>query len=254
MKTLYLTLFATTLALVPPAQAQRGTLTFPPTPKPKPEPPPRVWVAPDYQPQQPPLVVSQAPYLYDRKPPTGVPFLVPPDQAQEIVNRFKQSYGKLGSPRFAFCVNRQESTGINPSAAQTKGPALDPQTIQDVERLFARPFQAAGAAVADAKAVSDVIGNKPLDEFIASANSPQARKNRDALAKIADAVVEIVISSKNISAPDGQGGSVPDIQATAIRLSDSHVFGQTSATASNRLDVRDISEGTALLLMRALAR
>ena len=91
----------------------------------------------------------------------------------------------------------------------------------------------------------------------------QARKDREALAKVADVVLEILVSSREIIVPEVSGNrsySVPDIQATAIRLEDSRILGQ--ATASDILgqdrfagrvvrnyDVREITEATALALM-----
>jgi hypothetical protein len=50
--------------------------------------------------------------------------------------------------------------------------------------------------------------------------------------------------------------SVPDIQATAIRLSDSKILGQAASsditgrgTSAGQYDVREVAEATALALM-----
>jgi hypothetical protein len=133
--------------------------------------------------------------------------------------------------------------------------------VRDVERLFGRPLRDAGAALADQKVAAELIADKPLDEFIGSSDTPQSRKDREALGKIADAVIEILISSKNITVPtiaSSQTIAVPDIQATAIRLKDSRILGQASssdvtsrvpASSLGNFDVRDITEATALALM-----
>ena len=91
----------------------------------------------------------------------------------------------------------------------------------------------------------------------------QARKDREALSKIADVVVEVLISSKNIQVVEISGDkvySVPDIQATAMRLKDSQIIGQAASSDivgkerhvgyyARNFDVREISEATALALM-----
>ena len=137
----------------------------------------------------------------------------------------------------------------------------DKQTVRDVERLFGRPLRSAGASLADQRVASQLIADRPLDEFIGTTDTPQARKDREALGKVADAVIEILISSKSISVPMISGDqtvSIPDIQATAISLKDSKVLGQASssdvttrvpASSLAGFDVREIAEATALALM-----
>ncbi len=261
MKTLHLTLLAIGVALVPQAQAQKGTLVFPAPPAAKPEPPPRVWVAPGHEHQPEPTPLLEGPkYAYNRKPAAGAAYFIAPDEAQKIINRFKKH--KAGSLRYVIYVNRQESSGAIAAPGSSKTP-IDAQTAQEVESLFGRPFQAAGAVVADPQAAAQLIGDKQLAELTTS-TSPQTRKVRDALAKMADAVIEIVISSKVVGQSSGTSPatSAPDLQATAIRLIDSRVLGQaassdvTSTTPPatlSALDARDLSEPTALALMRSMA-
>jgi hypothetical protein len=93
--------------------------------------------------------------------------------------------------------------------------------------------------------------------------SDQAAKDRDALKNVADVAVEILISSRNLTVPEIAGDatySVPDIQATAIRLKDAAILGQATASdiigkglqagrVMRQFDVRDITEATALVLM-----
>lgn len=142
----------------------------------------------------------------------------------------------------------------------------DKQTVRDVERLFGRPFRAAGAQLADQRVAASLLADKPFDHFTASGNE-QARKDREALAKVADVVIEVLISSREVLLPKVSGDQttvVPDIQATAIRLSDSAIIGQASSRdvlgkdrdagrIINRFDVHDIAEATALALMEDMA-
>jgi hypothetical protein len=282
------------LAVVPAAYAQRGTMEFPKHPNTNP-PPPRVYVV---EPPPPPLsAMSSQPtkpaYVYDQKPLAARPELVSPEQAQTIINRFKDAYPKLGSPRLLIYVNRElvdEQSGMklihrteaiesarssNPAGSTLKStetneyradgkpqPTLaDKQTVRDIERLFGRPLRDAGASLADQKVAAELIADKPLDEFIGSTDTPQSRKDREALGKIADAVIEVLISSKTVRVPTITGSqtiTIPDIQATAIRLKDSRILGQASSTdvtarvpaaSLGNFDVRDVTEATALALM-----
>ena len=137
----------------------------------------------------------------------------------------------------------------------------DRQTVREVERLFGRTFRAAGAVLADQKVAADLIADKPLSNL--AGTSDQAAKDRAALAQVADVVVEILLSSRAITVPAVSGDqslTVPDIQATAIRLKDSAILGQAAASdvlgkdrdagnLARTFDVRDITEATALALM-----
>lgn len=153
----------------------------------------------------------------------------------------------------------QENTYRNTEKA---GATLaDRQTVRDVERLFCRPLRMAGASIADQRVATQLLAGRPLERL--QTDAEQARKDREALGKIADVAVEVLISSRNITVPEVSGDktyAVPDIQATAIRLRDSQILGQ--ATASDiigkdqyagrivrNFDVREISEATALALM-----
>lgn len=141
----------------------------------------------------------------------------------------------------------------------------DRQTTRDVERLFGRPFRAAGAQLADQGIASSLIADKPFDHFTAS-GSDQARKDREALGKVADVVIEVLISSREVLLPrisEDRVFTVPDIQATAIRLSDSAILGQASSRdilrerepgrVIYRFNVQEIAEATALALMDDMA-
>jgi hypothetical protein len=149
--------------------------------------------------------------------------------------------------------------------SSTERPAstlADQQTVRDVERLLGRPFRYAGATLADQKVATALLADKPLDHFTAPTDDA-ARKDREALTKIADVVIEVLISSRSMNVAEVSGDktvAVPDIQATAIRLSDSAIIGQASASdilgkneQASRIarlhDVRDITEATALALM-----
>jgi hypothetical protein len=140
-------------------------------------------------------------------------------------------------------------------------PLADRQTVRDVERLFGRPLRSAGATLAD-QATAVALGGDQAPGRLA-ATSDEARQNREALQKVADVVIEVLISSRPLTVAEVSGDrtvNVPDIQATAIRLKDAAVLGQASATdvlgrnqqaarLARTFDVNDIAEATALALM-----
>lgn len=167
-------------------------------------------------------------------------------------------------------VTRKSSTAKTEnrySTADRKQTLADRQTVRDVERLFGRPLRAAGAALADQEIATQLIANRPIKEMAANTEGEQARKDREALSKIADVVIEVLISSRNVAVPEVSGDKVytaPDIQATAIRLSDSKIIGQAASRdvigkdryagrALRSFDVQEIAEATALALMEDIA-
>jgi hypothetical protein len=271
MKTMKLLSVAAALAILPAAHAQKGTLPFPVPPPTNRSSPPPLYIA---DPPPPPLSEFEKqskpaqpapPYVYGQKPAEGRQPLVTAEQARTIITRFKAAYPKLGSPRLLIYVNResadtQAQAGMKPSHRAEPIPA-DKQTARDVEQLFGRPFRAGGAVLADQAAAAQLMADKPLDDFIGTTDTPQARKNREALGRLADAVVEILVSSKTVAVPAASGAqtvSVPDIQATVIGLKDARILGQSSsadltsripASSLAQYDVRELSEATALALM-----
>ena len=144
----------------------------------------------------------------------------------------------------------------------------DRQTVRDVERLFGRPLRIAGAQLADQRVVASLITDRSLEDVLGSAGTEAARKDREALGRVADVVVEVLISTRELTIPAYSGSetrTAPDIQATAIRLSDGAIIGQASATdvlgrdryagpIMRQFDVRDIAEATALALMDDISR
>jgi hypothetical protein len=236
--------------------------------------------------------------VYDQKPVTSRPVLMPPEQADSIIKQFKAAYPKLGNPRLLIYVNRElvdeksglklihreerietgRASGTN-AGSTVKGttqnsyradgkpqPTLaDKQTVRDVERLFGRPLRSAGATLVDQRVAAQLLADRPIDEFIGSTDTPQARKDREALGKIADAVIEILISSKEVTVPVISGTqtvSVPDIQVTAISLKDSKILGQASSAdvllhvppaSQGNFSAGEVSEATALALMEDIA-
>jgi hypothetical protein len=145
---------------------------------------------------------------------------------------------------------------------KTAATLADRQTVREVERLFGRPFRYAGATLADQKIAASLIADKSIDHFVTPTNEA-ARKDREALAKVADVVIEVLVSSRNVTVVNVSGDSVvpaPDIQVTAVRLSDSAILGQASSSdilgkdqqagrLAKQFDVRDITEATAFALM-----
>ncbi|MDB6109026.1 MAG: hypothetical protein JWR69_776 [Pedosphaera sp.] len=305
---------AAVVVLVAVAQAGEGRSALPASPPPAPEPVPVYDGNPQITPptgqsqQQPvpPPTGGQSVYVYDQKPLQVQPALIPPEEAQAVVDQFRTNYPKMNGPRILIYVNSElvdEQTGMklsgrsetvetktqsgvnaagtNASANgdstttksvvknnyhnQTKtGPTLaDRQTVRDVERLFGRPLRLGGAVLVDQRLATQLIGDRPLKDLAAGTEGQQASKDCEAISKIADVVLEVLISSKSVTVSEVSGDrnyTVPDIQATAIRLKDAKVIGQASASevmgrnhsagsAARLFGVQDISEATALALM-----
>jgi hypothetical protein len=305
---------ATTVLAGPPEQ-----------PKPIQQPAPPITTG---TPPAPPAPVEQG--GSEQKVVAGRPVLIAPEQANNLIARFKEAYPKMGSPRVVLFVNRElvdESSGLKlqsrtrktqsnstevksefkrdasaaagantpaiPNAsnvtivgdvsgrnhkvpgnenintrtekttdedtyklADRPAPALaDKQTVRDLERLFGRPLRMAGVNLADQRIAAQLLTG--------GSGADQAKKDREALNQVADVAIEILISSRNVTVPEISGDktySVPDIQATAIRLKDSRILGQAVSSdiigkdryAGNivrNFDVREIAEATALALM-----
>ncbi|MBL9187646.1 MAG: hypothetical protein JNK23_09225 [Opitutaceae bacterium] len=229
--------------------------------------------SPEAPPPLPPPVVQATPRPMPANPAIGPSFqqqnygvsgdtLISRQSADGILEGFKKAYVKDGAPRVVICVNRALIDPGEPagSAAKAAAPTLaDKQTVRDIERLFGRAFRHAGAQLADQKIAASLLPDTPG----ASLTGEAAAKDRQALANIADVAIEVLISSRNLTVPEVSGDvtvPVPDIQATAIRLKDSAIVGQ--ATASDIIGkgvqagrvirlfgVADITEATALALM-----
>ena len=192
-------------------------------------------------------------HLYAPAP--GATTLAPQQHAADIVNAFKPIYAKLNTPRVLIYTNRDLLGQAQPSVTTTPAPSgkgvivttntiTDRQTTRDIERIAARPFRYAGATLVDSQ----------------TATAPDT--THEDLAKIADLAIEILVSSRNVSIPNLTNGAntyaIPDIQMTAIRLSDSAILGQATsaditnplpASALGTLNVQDVLEATALNLM-----
>ncbi len=139
----------------------------------------------------------------------------------------------------------------------------DRQTMRDVERLFGRPLRMAGTKLADQRLATQMLDGRPISAFDVTADNEQSRKDREALKKVADVVIEVLISSREITAVEVSGDktySVPDIHATALRLSDARILGQATAAdilgkGSQTADIvrsygmNDITEVTVFSLM-----
>jgi len=204
--------------------------------------------------------------------------------AASIVEAFRKAYAAEAAPRVVVYVNRTlvetagglqltervehfeksndtaKTTGTNTyKAGETAAPALaDRQTVREIERLFGRALRNGGAQLADQKTAASLL---PDDgSHLVGAG---AVKDRQALAQVADIAIEVLISSRSMTVPEVSGDAsytVPDIQATAIRLKDSAILGQAAASdilgkgpqagrIARLFSAADITEATALALM-----
>lgn len=213
--------------------------------------------------------------------------LIARQAADGILEGFRKVYKADHAPRIVIYVNRMlvdTSSGLKltghteryeksegAAAMKTSGentyklkdaatPTLaDRQTVREVERLFGRAFRNGGAQLADQDTAAALLPEQPGAHLVGD----RAAKDREALSKVADIAIEVLISSRSITVPEVSGDAtypVPDIQATAIRLKDAAIVGQAAASdvigkgmqagrVMRQFDVRDITEATALALM-----
>lgn len=211
--------------------------------------------------------------------------LIARQTADGILENFKKVYKTDHAPRVVIYVNRAlvdtesglkltghtekyytedkatKTSGENTYAAKdAPAPTLaDQQTVREIERLFGRAFRNAGAQLADQKLAASLLPSQPGGRLAGE----QGAKDREALANVADIAIEILISSRNLTVPEISGDAtytVPDIQATAIRLKDAAIVGQAAASdilgkglqaghIARQFSSADITEATALALM-----
>jgi hypothetical protein len=142
----------------------------------------------------------------------------------------------------------------------------DRQLARDIERGLGRPLRQVGVSLADQGVATDMAQPNPLKAFDPSEAS-QAAKERAALAKVTDVVVEVLVSTRTTLVREISGDrevQVPDLQATAIRLKDARILGQASSVdvigrgqqadrLSRQHELNEIAEATALALMQDMA-
>jgi hypothetical protein len=236
---------------------------FPEIQPPPLQPPPPVYLAPAAKNTNAPKMSA---VVYEQKP-QGVQPLVQPQQAQAIITRFKEALPKLGNPRFLVYINREliyAKAGAKLSEQKEALPLADRQTLRDIERLFGRPLRAAGATLADQEAAAQILGGKSIKTIAGDAGGEKGATDRQTIAQFAEVVIEVLISAKTVTVPEVSGGDrnyqTPDIQATAIRLSDAKILGQASsadllrtpaisAYIARNYNVNEITEAAALMLM-----
>lgn len=206
------------------------------------------------------VLAAEAPRVYAPSPDT----LVAKVTADGVVEGFRRTYARDGAPRIVVYVNRAlvEPRGAAAATPGVPAPAprlADRQTVREVERLFGRAFRHAGAQLADQAVAESLWPATPGTQLV----EEKAERERRALADIADLAIEVLISSRVLTVPEIGGDvtyTVPDIQATAIRLKDAAIVGQAAASdvlgrgaRAGRIvrdfSLQDITEATALALM-----
>ena len=167
--------------------------------------------------------------------------------AAQIINDFRPVYEKLGKPRFVFYINRdlkgKAQSHMKPHSTKTK--LTDKQTARDIERIAAQPFIQAGATIAD-QATATALAS--------GAAEPAPASN--------DVAIETLVTSRQVIIPSISGNdstvTIPDIQMTAVRLSDAAILGQATANdiinqlppaSLGVLGVQEALEATAFNLM-----
>ena len=207
-------------------------------------------------------------HVYTVSPGVPLQTIYTAEQAKAIVEEFRITYAKFGGPKIDVRVNFPRGA-VQVPQLPTVGvggvPAIDPatglpvpaggipaapartfdtdelsskQTKREVERLFGRPLRMAGVTLMDAD-----LTNLPEVSF------------------------EVLISEREITVSGIKGQqshSVPDIQVTAIRMADGRIIGQatvldlfprrsTAARMLQRYDIQQLTEATALALMKDIS-
>lgn len=223
---------------------------------------------------------------------------VPPAAGRDAAGRFFETYQKLGQPRLLFVVNREAVVEAPSASGARRGHARGERArearaaggmvasfaanqpavavaapapgvpLGEVARQFDQPFREGGVRLADPTAVATLMAGKPLVHFTAS-GSEAARRDRAALAQVADVIVEVVVAQREVVLPVGSAERVgwqPEVQATAIRLSDSAIIGQANSRdlvkrqrggkngAGAAESVEALTQATAWALMESIAR
>ncbi len=213
-------------------------------------------------------------HVYTVSPGLPLQTIYTAEQAKAIVEEFRITYAKLGGPKIDVRVNFPRGAVQVPQlpiVGVGGVPAIDPatglpmpaggapaaggipgtparifdtdelsskQTKREVERLFGRPLRMAGVTLMDAD-----LTNLPEVSF------------------------EVLISEREITVNGIKGKqthSVPDIQVTAIRMTDGRIIGQatvldlfpkrsTAARMLQRYDIQQLTEATALALMKDIS-
>jgi hypothetical protein len=211
--------------------------------------------------------------------------LISRQTADGILENFRRVYKTDHAPRIVIYVNRAlvdtdsgfkltahtEKYYTEDKSTKTSGenvyavkdsptPTLaDQQTVREIERLFGRVFRNAGAQLADQQVAASLLPGQPGGHLAGE----RGAKDREALGNIADIAIEILISSRALTVPQVSGDvtlTVPDIQATAIRLKDAAIVGQAAASdilgkgiqaghIAQQFTTADITEATAIALM-----
>jgi len=75
--------------------------------------------------------------------------------------------------------------------------------MRDLERLFGRPLRSAGASLADQNAAQAILSGRSI--HMLEGKGETAAEDREALGKVADVVIEVLIAAKNLTVPNCPG-------------------------------------------------
>jgi len=222
-------------------------------------------------------------YVYRDESATVAP-LVSVEQVKKIVESFRMAYAKMGQPRLDIRVNQPFGTVPMVSApppGSASAPDIDPATglplnpgVAPVPPVIT-PASAPGPAplsaptrVFDSNALSDQQTKRDVQRLFGRPLRSAGVKLHDMdLVNLPEVSLEVLISERTVTLR-GIGGEqelkVPDLQVTAIRLSDGRILGQAtvldlfprpeqSAHQLRRRSIHQLAEATALMLMRDMA-
>lgn len=171
----------------------------------------------------------------------GAP-IYPADQVHAATEEFRNTNEKLGKPRYLVVVTQEQISGQKRTVA-------DLNRIKEVEQWVQLLFTNAGATLVDPNVGVPLLGSKPYQR-IPAADKAKTKKERDALAAVADVVVEVTIVARYVTVlSPGANDSVfivPDVTTDAYRVTDSALLG--TASVQEVIKSRKLPEDTVMTI------
>ncbi len=150
--------------------------------------------------------------------------LYTPDQAHAVIEEFRGTNEKLGKPRYLVAVTHERMSSSPPTVA-------DRNRTRDVEQWVQQLFAAGGATLIDSTVGVPLLGSKPYQR-IPAADNAKSKRDREALGKATDVVVEVLIVVRQVKVQTSAGETVyvvPGLAIEAYRVTDSALLGAASA-------------------------
>lgn len=133
---------------------------------------------------------------------------------------------------------------------------------RDIERFFSKELRRAGLKLVDQKIASQLIKEDPDKASGPTQSNNSVDKERQAIDRFADMVIEIIVSEQRYEDREVSGAvtvfSVPEIGATAVEVKTSQIIGQGSSadifhdasiTKLRTIDLKEAARAAAIALL-----